>query len=84
MSGGPIPGAPDTLAVPLNLTAQATGLADYSVEDFKKTLRQGVRKNGRKLDPFMPVESTRNMTDIELEALYAYLHSVPPVAFGNR
>ena len=57
LSGGPIPGAPPSTPVPLNLTPHETGLAAWTYEDFDKLLTQGVRKSGKKLDPFMPVEA---------------------------
>jgi len=84
LSGGPIPGAPATLPVPLNLTPDATGLKDYSLDDFKAVLRTGIRKNGKTLDPFMPISDTKNLTDMELGALYAYFRSLPPKPFGSR
>lgn len=84
LSGGPIPGAPPSMPVPLNLTPHETGLASYSLEDFKAVLRTGKMKNGKMLDPFMPIEMTKNFSDVETEALFAYLKAQPPVAFGNR
>jgi mono/diheme cytochrome c family protein len=84
LAGGPIPGAPPGMAVPLNLTKHETGLAGWSYADFKTLVQTGKRKNGRKLDAFMPVESLRAMNDVELEALWLYLQSVPPRPFGER
>lgn len=84
LSGGPIPGAPPSMPVPLNLTPHETGIAAYELEDFKKVLRTGVRKNGKMLDPFMPITMTRNYSDLETEALFAYLKAQAPTAFGNR
>jgi cytochrome c553 len=85
LSGGPIPGAPPSMAVPLNLTPDATGLSGYSLEDFKQVLKTGKRKkDGRKLDDMMPVESFGQFDELEMQALYSYLMSLPPKAFGNR
>ncbi len=84
LSGGPIPGTPPEFGVPLNLTPHETGLKDWTFEDFDKTLRTGVRKNGQKLGPFMPVASFKNMSETEMKALWVYLRSVPPQSFGNR
>jgi mono/diheme cytochrome c family protein len=84
LTGGPIPGAPPGLAVPLNLTAHETGLKGWRYDDFVALLREGKRKNGKPLDPFMPVEALKNMNDVELHALWAYLQSVPPRPFGER
>jgi mono/diheme cytochrome c family protein len=84
LSGGPIPGAPPSMPVPLNLTPHESGLGGYELSDFKKVLREGIRKNGKKLDPFMPITMTKNYSDTETEALFAYLKAQPPKAFGNR
>lgn len=84
LSGGPIPGAPPSLPIPLNITVHETGLKDYTYDDFVKVLKEGVRKNGQKLDPFMAVELTKNLNDTELQALWAEISSRPPKAFGGR
>jgi len=85
LSGGPIPGAPPDMPVPLNLTPDATGLAGFSLDDFKRVLRTGVRKkDGRKMDPMMPVESFGKFDDTEMQALFSYLQALPAKPFGNR
>jgi hypothetical protein len=84
LSGGPIPGAPPEMAIPLNLTPHATGLGGVSFEGFKKTMQTGVRRDGRKLDPMMPVEAFGQFDDTEMQALYTYLMSLPGREFGGR
>lgn len=83
-SGGPIPGAPPSIPVPLNITPDATGLAGWSYEDFDKLLTTGVRKNGRPLDPFMPYAAYAKMDDTEKRALWEFLRALPPTKFGGR
>lgn len=83
-SGGPIPGTPADFPVPLNLTPDETGLKGWSYEDFDKLLTTGTRKNGKKLDPFMPYEGLAKLDDTEKHALFAFLETLPPVKFGNR
>jgi hypothetical protein len=83
-SGGPIPGAPSTLPVPLNLTPDETGLKGWAYEDFEKVIQTGTRKDGRKLDPFMPFETLAKMDETEKHALFAYLQTLPPMKFGSR
>ncbi len=83
-SGGPIPGAPKTMPTPLNLTPDATGLAAWSFDDFNKLLDEGVKKNGKRLDPFMPYEAFGKFDDIERRAIWAFLVSLPPTPLGNR
>lgn len=82
--GGPIPGAPSNLPVPLNITTDATGLKDWSYEEFVTLFKTGKRKNGKQLDPFMPIEGFSKMDDTELKALWAFLRTVPPKPFGQR
>ncbi len=85
LTGGPIPGAPPSMAVPLNLTPDATGLGGWSLDDFKQVLKTGKRKkDGRKLDPMMPVESFGQFDEVEMQALFSYLQSLPGKPFGNR
>ncbi len=84
LSGGPIPGAPPSMAVPKNITAHETGLKDWTFADFDRALMQGVRKDGSKIDPMMPIEALGKMNGVEKQALWAYLRSVPPAPFGGR
>ncbi len=84
LSGGRIPGAPSSLPIPANLTPDETGLGDWSKEEFVAVLNTGVRPDGRRLAAFMPFVSTRAMNDVEKTALWAYLRTLPPRAFGNR
>jgi hypothetical protein len=83
-SGGRIPGAPSSVPIPLNLTPDETGLKDWSFEDMSRLLDTGIRKNGRRLDPFMPFEAFAKLDDVERRALWAYLRSLPPIPLGGR
>jgi hypothetical protein len=47
-------------------------------------MREGVRKDGRKLDPMMPTEAFGKFDAIEIEALYKFLMSVPGRQLGGR
>jgi hypothetical protein len=84
MSGGRIPGTPDTIPAPLNLTPDASGLQGWTFDDFDKVMRTAVRKNGQTLDPFMPVSSWKNLDDTEMHALWAYLQTLPATPLGQR
>ena len=73
------------VAVPLNLTPDETGLKGYSLDDFKQVMKTGKRKkDGRKLDSMMPVESFGQFDDVEMQALFGYLQSLPATPFGQR
>jgi hypothetical protein len=84
LSGGPIPGAPASLPVPLNLTPDESGLRDWSYEDFDRLLTTGVRRNGQALEPFMPYESFARYDEVQKRALWSFLQSLPPTPFGQR
>jgi cytochrome c553 len=83
-SGGRIPGAPSAMAIPLNLTPHETGIGDWSFDDFNRLLDEGMRKNGKRLDPLMPYEAFAKFDGIERRALWAFLRSLPPLPFGKR
>jgi mono/diheme cytochrome c family protein len=64
---------------------QKTGIGSYTLEDFDKALRQGVRKDGASLYPAMPYTAFSRMTDDDIKALYAYfLHSVAPIENADK
>lgn len=85
-SGGAIPGTPPSWPPASNLTMdQETGLGSWTEEDFFRALRTGVRPDGTSLDgQFMPWQQTAQMTDVEIQAMWAYLQTLPPTAEGNR
>jgi mono/diheme cytochrome c family protein len=84
LSGGPIPGAPKSMGIPLNLTPHESGLKDWSYDDFDKVITTGIRKNGQSLAKLMPVEAFGKMNDTEKRAMWEHLRTLPPTPFGNR
>ncbi len=77
-SGGKIPGVGIMAS---NLTPDAeTGLGTWSEADFARLLKTGTPPDGRTLDPFMPITMTKQLSEIEVAALWAYLRTLPPVA----
>lgn len=84
LSGGRIPGTPSSIPVPMNLTPDKSGLAGWSFDDFNKLLTRGIKKDGKKLDPFMPVSAFGRFNETEKHALWAYLSSLPPRPSGGR
>ena len=74
------------LAIPLpfgtlystNITPdKATGIGDYSDQDFLNALQRGIRRDGTRLYPAMPYPSYSYMTDADALAIKAYLFSLP-------
>jgi Cytochrome C oxidase, cbb3-type, subunit III len=84
LSGGRIPGTPPEFPVPSNLTPHETGLKGYTYEDFERVLVEGIKKNGKQLDPFMPIGAFGKYDSTEKHALWAFLQTLPPTEFGNR
>ncbi len=59
-----------------NLTSDdETGIGNWSVDEFKRTLRDGFRKDGSLVR--YPMTRMAELTDEETDAIYAYLRSVP-------
>jgi len=83
LSGGKIQGDPN-MPIVANLTPHETGLKDWSEEDFIRALREGKRPDGSDISPYMPWKAYAGMSDEELQAMYAYLRTVPPRVKGNR
>jgi hypothetical protein len=65
-----------------NLTSDATGIGNWTEEQFFRAIREGKFKglpNSRSLLPPMPWQMYRNYSDEELRAIFAYLKSTKPV-----
>ena len=65
-----------------NLTPHDTGMGNWTYEQFKKALTQGKSKGldgGRMLMPPMPWQNYVHMKEDDIQAVFAYLKSIPPV-----
>lgn len=64
-----------------NLTPDvATGLGSWTEDIFVKAIRTGKDMGeGRDILPPMPWQNYAQMTDEDLKAIFAYLHSLPPI-----
>lgn len=65
-----------------NLTPDDTGLGGWTLDNFKRALREGKYRgveNSRPLMPPMPVEALKNLTDEDLAAIFNYLKTIKPV-----
>jgi mono/diheme cytochrome c family protein len=82
LSGGRVAGPPG-LPPASNLTP-AGPLAGWSEAEFARAMRTGVRPDGTLLDEFMPWRTLARLDDVEVGALWRYLRSVAPRAFGNK
>jgi mono/diheme cytochrome c family protein len=84
-TGGPIPGGDPSWAPAKNLTPHEQALGSWNYEDFVTAMRSGTRPDGTALlEPMTFIAPyARNMTEVELQALWTYLQSLPPVAPTN-
>jgi len=81
-SGGHVPGTPPSFPDAANITP--TGVGQWTKEQFLTAMRQGKRPDGRTLNTFMPWKAFSTMTDVELDALWAFLRTVPPAPTGGH
>ncbi len=91
--GGPVaPGGlgkgqvmPDTLGLPGKIVApnitpdKRTGIGAWTAAEIERAIRGGIGRDGRTLFPFMPYHYSRAMSDHDVQALVAYLRTLPPV-----
>ncbi|HEV7782917.1 MAG TPA: hypothetical protein VGO58_16690, partial [Chitinophagaceae bacterium] len=61
-----------------NLTPdKETGIGNFSKMDFRKAVREGITPSGHELLP--PMDKFKELTDKQVDAIYDYLESLPPV-----
>ncbi len=82
LAGGTIPGGDPSWVPARNITPHADGLAGWTYEDLRRAMTEGVRPDGTDLKVPMTLMQpyAQRMTDIEMQALWAYLQSVPAAA----
>jgi mono/diheme cytochrome c family protein len=76
--GGPIAGGDPAWPPAANLTPHPDGLAGWSYEDFRRAMLEARRPDGTALAPPMDLITpfAARMTDVEMEAIWAYLSSL--------
>ena len=86
LSGGKIPGAPPDWPAAANLTpGTGSAMTHYaSAAQFVAMLRSGKRPDGSAVSPVMPFESLRELNDLDAQALYLHLKSLPPRPAGQH
>ncbi len=85
LSGGRIPGGPPDWPAAANLTpGEGSAMARYpDAQSFARMFRSGKRPDGSAIG-VMPFESLAKFNDTDLQALHAYLQTVPPKAAGGH
>lgn len=79
-AGGAFAGMPPDWPVPANLTPDPdTGIGDWTDEDFRHFAETGLVPEGRQLDAtYMPWTALQAMTEVERDAVWMFLRSLPP------
>jgi len=63
-----------------NITSHPTsGLGRWSDAEIKRAITQGISRDGRRLQPPMAFGWYARMTDADIDAIVAYLRTVPPI-----
>jgi mono/diheme cytochrome c family protein len=63
-----------------NITSDRnTGIGSWTRDDFARTLRDGIDKEGELLYPAMPYSNYTKMSDEDIDAIWAYIRTIPPV-----
>jgi mono/diheme cytochrome c family protein len=68
-----------TFLVPNITPDEATGIGDWSAEDFSRAMVAGLAPDGSHYYPVFPYRWYTGMSEQDLADLWAYLRSVPPV-----
>ena len=70
----------DWAAVSANITSHPeAGLGAWTDAEIKRAITEGTSRDGRKLLPFMPYWLYKRMEPSDLDAIVAYLRSLPPL-----
>jgi mono/diheme cytochrome c family protein len=81
-SGGrPFALGPGIVVRSRNITSdKETGLGAWTDDEIKRAITTGVDKNGMRLSPPMAFAYFKNMTPDDLDAVVAYVRTIPPVS----
>jgi mono/diheme cytochrome c family protein len=80
----PMPTPFGTLYSPNITPDRATGIGNWSADDFYRMMHTGRSRTGELLYPAMPFASYTKVTRADCDAIFAYLRSVPPVRLASR
>jgi len=85
LSGGKIPGGPPDWPAAANLTpGEGTVMGRYpTAAEFQAMLRSGKRPDGTAIK-VMPFESLAKLSDVDAQAVYEFLKTVPARPMGGR
>lgn len=77
-TGGHVPGTPPDFPNARNITQDpVSGIGKWSKVDFYTAIRTGKRPDGSDINTFMPWKAFAKLSDTELDALWAFLQTLP-------
>jgi hypothetical protein len=79
--GGPLQleGLPGEVNAPNITSDKETGIGSWTDGEKIRAIREGISKDGHMLFPMMPYTGYKYMTDADVQALVAYLNTVPAI-----
>ncbi len=81
LAGGDPIDAPVFRAMPANITPdKETGIGNWTDAQIIDAIRNGKRPDGTIIGPPMPIAFYRGMSDTDVKAIVAYLHTVPAIS----
>ncbi len=60
------------------------GIGNWTLAQFKNALRNGIGREGEYLFPVFPYTSFTQLTDRDMEDMYAYMMTLPAVPLANK
>ncbi len=77
--GGPVVDDATMTAYARNITP-AGEIGGWSDAELKKAIREGIRPDGSLIGPPMPFSLYKRLSDTDLDAIVAFLRTLPPIA----
>ncbi len=75
----PMPFGYEWSALAANITQHPElGIGSWTDDEIKRAITEGISRDGRQLLPFMAFQFYKNITDEDLDAIVAYLRTLPP------
>lgn len=65
-------------AISANITP-ASRVSTWSDDELKRAIREGIRPDGSLIGPPMPFEMYRGLSDTDVDAIVAFLRTIPAV-----
>lgn len=60
---------------------KATGIGTWTPANLRRAMHEGIAADGRRLFPAFPYTSYTKVTDVDVDAIYAYLRTVQPAVY---